>query len=76
LVESSTESTFKYLIFVASVVLVALTEKSAFYNTYGKSASRVTLILVFNTGETDAGLSARAALIVSLSVNEKELAAV
>ena len=61
---------------MGAVALVALTEKSAFYNTWGKSASRLTLILVFSTGEADAGLIAKAALIVSLSVSEKELATV
>ena len=50
---------------------MALTEKSFLSNVYGKSASRVMLILVFRVGLADGGVTRIPAFVVDMVVSAR-----
>lgn len=57
-------------------MLVALTEKSARVSVYGKSLSKVILILVFSVGLADDGVRRIPALVFDIVVIDKVLVTV
>lgn len=70
---SSTEMTFRYLMYEVSLTLDTFMDRSPLAKVYGKSDSRVTVIFVFKTGDADMGLIYVVDLTVVSRVRLREL---